>query len=262
MDAIRFGAQVRALRIRHGWRQADLASRSGSSRTRISLIERGHVDAATVGQALRVAVALEADLELRLRWRGEGLDRLLDHAHAGLVEGVVKLLHDEDWETAVEVSFSIYGERGSVDVLARHLRTDVLLVVEVKSVVPDSQAMLHGLDRKTRLAPEIARGRGWPAGTVARLLVIADSSTARRRIASLGDTYAAAFPVQGWAVRRWLREPVGGLSGLVFLPYARAGITSWTPTGVQRVRKRGIGSKSAHTPVRSAIERNSSSKPR
>ena len=34
-------------------------------------------------------------------------------------------------------------------------------MVEVKSVVPDNQAMLHGLDRKVRLAPLIAAERGW-----------------------------------------------------------------------------------------------------
>ena len=216
------------------------------------MIERGHVEAATVGQVVRMATALEADLELRLRWRGEGLDRLLDQAHAGLVESTVRLLQDEGWETAVEASFSISGERGSVDVLPRHPTSGVLLVVEVKSVVPDSQATLHALDRKARLAVEIAGGRGWPRGGVARLLVIADSSTSRRRISALGDTYAAAFPAQGWTVRRWLREPRPGMSGLLFLPDSRTGITSARPTGVQRVRKRENGARSSHTPARRA----------
>ena len=259
---MRLGAQVRALRLRHRWRQADLAERARSSRTTISRIERGQVDAATVGQVVRLAASLEADLELRLRWRGEGLDRLMDQAHAGLVDRVVTLLQDEGWEAAVEVSFSIFGERGSVDVLARHRLTSAVLVVEVKSVVPDSQAILHGLDRKTRLAPEIARSRGWPGGRVARLLVVGDSSTSRRRVAGLGDTYAAAFPKQGWAVRRWLREPVEGMSGLLFLPHARGGITRATSTGIQRVRKRGIRPSSCQAPVTRADERNSSAEPR
>ena len=216
----------------------------------------------TVGQVLRVATALEADIEIRLRWRGEALDRLMDRAHAGLVEAVVQLLHDEGWETAVEVSFSIFGERGSIDVLARHDRSRLVLVVEVKSVVPDSQAMLHGLDRKTRLAPEIARGRGWSAGGVARLLVIGDSSTSRRRVAAFAETYATAFPMHGWAVRRWLREPAPGMSGILFLPYARAGITSSTSPGAQRVRKRGFRSESCHTPGRGASGPNSTPRPR
>lgn len=73
---------------------------------------------------------------------------------------------------ATEVSFDIRGQRGSIDILAFHPATGTLLVIEVKSVVPDMQAMLHGVDRKARLAPEIARGRGWRVERVARVLVL------------------------------------------------------------------------------------------
>ena len=54
----------------------------------------------------------------------------------------------------------------------------------MKSVVPDVQATLVTLDRKERLAKEIARERGWEAVAVACLLVIGDNRTARRRIES------------------------------------------------------------------------------
>lgn len=211
----------------------------------------------SVGHLTHIAAALEADVDLRLRWRGDGLDRLLDQAHAELVDRVVEMLDETTWETAVEVSFSKWGERGSIDVFAQHRETRVVLVVEVKSVVPDSQAMLHALDRKTRLAPDIARDRGWTCRGVARLLVVGESSTSRRRIAALGAMYSVAFPTVGWAVRRWLRAPTGGMSGLLFLPYARAGSTSARSTGVQRVRKRGIGADRCHTPATGAVGKNS-----
>ena len=213
----------------------------------VSLVERGRVGGVPVGDLHRIAGALEADLDVRLRWHGEGLDRLLDQAHAGLVDGVVRLLQRDGWATAVEVSFSIWGERGSVDVMGFHQRTGTVLVVEVKSVIPDSQAILHGLDRKTRLAPQIAGARGWACTAVARLLVVGESSTSRRRIAALGATYEIAFPVSGWTVRRWMREPAGAVSGLLFLPYARGGSTRTSLTGVQRVRKRGIHPRLPHT---------------
>ena len=60
-----------------------------------------------------------------------------------------------------------------------------LLVIEVKSVVPDLQAMLVTLDRKGRLAREIARDRGWQARTITRLLILPDDRTARRRVEEL-----------------------------------------------------------------------------
>jgi hypothetical protein len=67
------------------------------------------------------------------------------------------------------VSFSRYGERGSIDVLAWHPRRRALAVFEVKSVTPDMQAMFVGLDRKGRLAPGIARERGWEPAAGPRL---------------------------------------------------------------------------------------------
>ena len=255
MDPVRIGLSYRALRLRRCWRQEDLAVAAGLSREKVSRVERGRVAGVLVGDVARIAAALEADLDLRLRWHGEGLDRLLDGAHSGLVDGVVGLLRREDWETAIEVAFSMWGERGSVDVFARHAHTGMVLVVEVKSVVPDSQAMLHALDRKVRLAPEVAKARGWRCSGVARLLVVGESSTPRRRIAAIGATYRAAFPAAGWAVRRWLREPDGPMSGLLLLPYARGGVTSTRSTGVQRVRKRGISPRSPHTRTECTFER-------
>jgi hypothetical protein len=99
----------------------------------------------TAGALVTAAAALDADVDLYLRWRGERLDRLIDEVQAGLVDAFVRRLVGSGWIAEVEVSFSIWGERGSIDILAFHPRFGALLVVEVKSVVADSQATLHGL---------------------------------------------------------------------------------------------------------------------
>jgi transcriptional regulator with XRE-family HTH domain len=237
MDAVRLGHSFRALRLNKRWRQADLGAKAGVSASAISRIERGRLGSVTIGTLRKVAEALDATLEIRLRWNGEGLDRLLDQAHASLVEQLVRRLRDEGWEADVEVSFSIRGERGSIDVLGYHEASGIVLVTEVKSVVPDSQATLAGVDRKARLAPEIARARGWTCRGVARLLVVGDSSTSRRRIEALAATYRAAFPLSGVAVRQWLRRPDGPIAGLLFLPYVPPTHARKPTTGMQRVRK-------------------------
>ena len=46
------------------------------------------------------------------------------------------------WEVVLEATFFIRGERGSIDILGWHATSRVVLVIEVKSVVPDIQAML------------------------------------------------------------------------------------------------------------------------
>jgi transcriptional regulator with XRE-family HTH domain len=237
MDPVRLGHSFRALRLNKRWRQIDLGEKVGISASVISRIELGRVDRVSIGTLRKVGEALDASLEVRLRWNGEGLDRLLDQAHAGLVEQLVQRLRADGWEADVEVSFSIRGERGSIDVLGYHEASGIVLVTEVKSVVPDSQATLAGVDRKARLAPDVARARGWTCRGVARLLIVGDSSTSRRRIDALGATYRAAFPVTGVAVRRWLRRPDGPMAGLLFLPYVPSTHARKPTTGMQRVRK-------------------------
>jgi transcriptional regulator with XRE-family HTH domain len=110
VDALRFGKQFRALRIHRGLRQRDVADAKGVSRAAISKIERGAVETTSLGVLIRASAALGAVVDLRLRWNAEQLDRLLDDAHARLVD-VVAQLRRCGWEVAVEVSFSIWGER-------------------------------------------------------------------------------------------------------------------------------------------------------
>jgi transcriptional regulator with XRE-family HTH domain len=217
MDVIRFGLGMRALRRRRGWTQMRLASEARVSRAVIWRIERGHADRVALHTLIRVAAALGARVDVRLLWHGEGLDRLLDARHASLVDRVVELLSSSRWEVATEVSFSIRGERGSIDIFAFHPATGSLLVIEVKSVVPDMQAMLVTMDRKGRLAHEIARDRGWKATSVTRLLVLPDDRTARRRVDHHAATFRSALPARTVDVKRWIREPVGVLHGVLFL---------------------------------------------
>ncbi|HEV8401734.1 MAG TPA: helix-turn-helix domain-containing protein [Candidatus Limnocylindrales bacterium] len=221
MEVIRFGLGVRALRRRRGWTQDDLAAKARASRSAVWRIERGHADRVTVQVLVGVAAALGARIDVRLLWQGEGLDRLLDAGHADLVERTLALLASADWLVATEVSFNVRGERGSIDILAFHPPTGSLLVIEIKSVVPDMQAMLHGIDRKGRLARDIALERGWQVRSVSRLLVLPDDRTARRRVERHASTFRTALPARTVAVRRWIRRPVDTVDGVLFLSDAR-----------------------------------------
>lgn len=230
MDVIRFGLGVRALRHRRGWRQEDLAAAAGVSRSVIWRIERGFADRVPVARLEGVMAALGARVNVRLDWNGQGLDRLLDGDHALLVEAVVAHLIARGWQCSTEVTFSTYGERGAVDILAWYPDTRLLLVVEVKTVVPDVGGMLATLDRKHRLGPGMARERGWVASAVSRVLVIRDGSTVRRHVAALPTTFGEAFPDRTVAVKRWVARPAGAISGIWFFPIAQR------RSGIQRVR--------------------------
>jgi transcriptional regulator with XRE-family HTH domain len=217
VDVVRFGLGLRALRLRRRWTQAQLAERAGISRAVIYRIERARGDRVAVHTLVAVAAALGARVDVRLLWQGEGLDRLLDARHAKLVERTIALLDRYGWETAAEVSFNVRGERGSIDVLGFHAPSRCLAVIEVKSVVPDLQVMLVTLDRKGRLAREMACERGWASESVTRLLVLPGDRTARRRVELHAATFKSALHAGTVAVRRWLQRPVGTCHGIMFL---------------------------------------------
>jgi transcriptional regulator with XRE-family HTH domain len=218
VDNIRFGRSARALRRRRRLRQRDLAALVGCSKSTIGRIERGQIDRIAYGTLVAVGRVLSARVDLDVSWNGEGLDRLLDEAHVALVDSVVAKFQAVGWETAVEASFSIGGERGSVDVLAWHRGSGAIAVSEVKSVVPDAQATIAPIDRKGRLAPLIARDRGWTCRIVARFLFIGDSRTSRRRIEAHEPTWRAAFPTDRATALAWLESPTAPApAALVFI---------------------------------------------
>lgn len=160
----------RALRIKKGWRQVDVAARARVARTTVSDLETGHVSRLRVEAILRVIEALGGRIDFVVRWQGGELDRLLNSRHSQLHESLAQMFESlADWQIAPEVSFNIRGERGVVDILAWHAATRTLLVIELKTDIVDMNEMLGTLDRKTRLAKTIARERGWFPERVARL---------------------------------------------------------------------------------------------
>jgi transcriptional regulator with XRE-family HTH domain len=219
MEPVRFGLSVRALRRKRGWTQAELGSRCGMSQSSISRIEAGQGRRFPVDVLESVVAALGARIRVTVLAHGEDLDRLLDGGHAAIVEHITMILRRRGWEIAPEVTFSIYGERGSIDVLAFHRASGSLLVIEVKSAIPDVQGTLSGIDRKQRLAARVAAERGWRARTVSAWLVVPGDRTTRRRIERHSATFASALPLRTLALRRWSAAPRGAVAGIYHVPF-------------------------------------------
>jgi transcriptional regulator with XRE-family HTH domain len=200
---------VRHLRLYNGWRQRDLGDRAGVSRELISRLERGEVSSLSLRTLGRVANALGAVLDVRLRWRGEQLDRLLDARHAAVQAAVTGSLTNAGWAARVEVSFNHYGDRGRVDVLAFHQATRLLLIVEVKTAIGDIQETLGRLDVKTRLGPVLARESGWERPSAAvPALVVADSRAVRRVVLEHAPLFSR-YSIRGRSALAWIRQPAG-----------------------------------------------------
>jgi transcriptional regulator with XRE-family HTH domain len=195
-----------------------VAARAEVSAATVARIEHGQLDRLQVGVIRKVLKTLEMDLALEPRWRGGELDRLADEGHALLVGRAAALLESEGWVVQPEVSYSVWGERGSIDLLAWHARTRTLLVVEVKTTLNSIEETLRRQDAKARLSAGVARERfDWEARATARLLVLPDDAAARRRVARHAAVLDRAYPSRGYDARAWIRSPQQATGMLVFL---------------------------------------------
>jgi transcriptional regulator with XRE-family HTH domain len=196
MDDAALGASIRALRHRRGWRQADLSRGARVSPSLISALEAGHVDRISLPAVRRVAGALDLRLGWDAGFRGSELARLRDADHARTGELLVRRLERLGWCVNAEVSFNSYGERGRIDILAYHPATRTLLVLEIKTVIVEVQAILGGLSVKQRVAPAVARSLGWRPAAVVPALVVTETTTNRRRLAE-HERLFARFTLRG-----------------------------------------------------------------
>lgn len=216
VDDHRFGSSIRTVRLRRGWRQVDLAVRSGVSRSAISRLERGHLDTLSIRAIRAVASCLDIRADLVARWRAGDLDRLLNARHSALYEAVARWFRSDhpEWVLAPEATFAIYSDRGIVDILAWHPGRQAVLIIELKTEISDVNELLGTLDRKRRVARQVAAERKWPAGFVGAWLIVAAGRTNRRRIEAHAEMIRNALPAGTSGIRAWLRDPVGNIGAV------------------------------------------------
>jgi transcriptional regulator with XRE-family HTH domain len=247
----RVGVAFRTVRHRLGMRQTDVAKRAAVSVWLIRKVERGRLDGVRVGSLRRIGEALEIRIVIDARWRGSELDRLLSARHSALHESLARYLSAvPGWVFEPEVSFALFRDRGIVDIVAWHPGRRALLLIELKTELVDVQEAVGTFDVKWRVARQIARDRGWFPEVIGGWLVIADTTTNRRRVAAHATMLRAAFPADGHGIRTWLRSPDASIRALSFWSEARSTAHKRAIAPRQRVRRSASGraSRSATGP--------------
>jgi transcriptional regulator with XRE-family HTH domain len=240
VDDQQAGIAFRSIRVRKRLRQDDVALRARVSRNVVGRIERGHAASVPLGKIRRVAAALDARFDTVVRWHGGDLGRLLNVRHAAMHEALARWFTSLDgWVAEPEVSFSVYGERGIIDILAWHPGRRILLVIELKTEFVDVNELMGSVDRKRRLAALVARDRRWDPVAIGTWVVLADNRTNRRALAAHSAVLRAKFPVDGRGIRRWLRTPAQRVDALSFLPSARAVDVRRDMAPIRRVNRPG-----------------------
>jgi len=237
MDDARIGATFRAVRLHRRLRQEDVARMARVSASTVGRIERGSFGSLPHQLIRSVAVALGIRLELVASWRGGDLDRVVNVRHSALHEVLAdRLARCTGWVSEAEVSYSIRGEWGVIDRLAFHPVRRMLAVFELKSDLTDPAGLIAQLDRYRRLAPEVARARGWSVTAVSRWALVADTDSNRRRLAAHVSLLRSALPADGRQLLSWLADPDRAVDGLGFIAYPRAQTVTRNLTATKRVR--------------------------
>jgi transcriptional regulator with XRE-family HTH domain len=248
VDLLRIGRVVRAVRLRRGWRQKDLALAAGLSVATIGRVEHERSENVELGTLVKATAALEIKLDVRAMWRGADLDRMLNAGHAAMHEQMAALLDGlPAWTWASEVSFSIYGERGVIDVLAFHPDAAMLLIVELKTEFADVGELVGSMDRRRRLGGRIAAERGWQPKAISTWVVVAEGATNRRRLSDHAGMLRHAFPVDGRRMRSWLRQPDGAVNALSFLSHSNSVSSPANGSLPKRASHGGGGATGAQT---------------
>lgn len=232
MRAIAVGRLLRMTRIRRGLRQEDVARRASLSAATVGRHENGTMS--SLAALERHTSALSLRVELRVVGRAGELTRLTDEEHAAIAESLAAWFRSKGFVTEPEASFSEWGERGRIDLLAYQPGPGTLVVVEVKTQLLDLQDLFGALNVKERLAMTVAGQRRWQVRKSVVLLAVA-STAANRRIVRLHPTLfddfrrerLSAAALQGGHRRllHWVRPP--------------RGVGRWT-AGRRRVRRPAV----------------------
>jgi transcriptional regulator with XRE-family HTH domain len=218
VDDVRIGRACRELRRRFQWRQVDLAGRAGVSQDLISRIETGKLRGIAYHTLQAVFVALGGRFDGLVQFRGPELERLLDALHASVLEQSAGFYRRSLWETLSEVTFQVFGDRGSIDLLSLRPDRGIASINEIKTDIPSVEETHRRHDVKVRLAAKIVEDRvGWRPTAIGRILILPEDSRLRRIVDRHATVFASSYPASSRDIRRWIRDPVGPIAGVWFL---------------------------------------------
>ena len=242
MSDVQVGRVFRAVRLRLGKRQQDVADEAGVSRQVVSRVDCGHLEEVSTAALRAIARVLDIHLDLTARWRGGDLDRMLNRRHAALHEAALGILAGyPGWQFVPEVSFNVWGERGVIDLVGWNEEHRALALGELKSEFVDPGELVGTMDRRRRLAAAIVKSRGWEPLVVGTWVIAADTRTNRRHLATSRQLLRNAFPADGHAMARWLTKPAASIAGLSFVSVPRVAGEG------KRVRRRSARPRGADT---------------
>jgi transcriptional regulator with XRE-family HTH domain len=193
---MRFGEEIRAIRLRAGVSQAGLARSIGVARSVICRLEQGDP---AVSARIRAHAVAALGGDFRIAAYRDGAPLIHDAAHARIVESVLRLC-DLSWHRTVEAPVPGPGRR-STDI--RLDRGDETVLMEVETRVGALEAIIRECAEKRMAVAGTVR-----AGQRVHVLLVLPSTRHHRAIVTAHPgIVAAAFPASAAAMAQALANP-------------------------------------------------------
>ncbi len=192
---VTFGRACLDIRLRLGLSLEQVAPAAGITPSYLARIERGFANP-TVDTVQRVSDALGLQLFLDVRppvFLGSP-PPMRDFVHARCSAYVDRRLRAEGWSTVREVAVVDGRYRGWIDMLAFDPANNMLLIIEIKTRLDDIGALERQLGWYERLAPDLARERGWSVQLIRSVLLLLASEEVERALHANRDVLGFAFP--------------------------------------------------------------------
>lgn len=197
----RLGGEVRAVRLRRGQTQQQVADAAGISRTAESAIERGLGSGQAMDTWQRVALAAGRPLIVGLE--RDRLEETADAGHLGIQELVLRLGRRAGFAGAFELATRATEAWRSTDVGLRDDRRRLLVLVECWNTFGDIGAAARSSERKRAEAAmfAIALGGEHPH-RVAMCWVVRATKRNRALVARYPEVFRSRFPGSslGWVL--------------------------------------------------------------
>ena len=201
----RLGGQIRSIRLRRAWTQADLAARAGLGRQVVGRAERsvGPIDLETLE---RISVALDVPLVLDFgRDRDQGVS---DAGHLAMQELLLRMGRAAGYEPRFELATRPAEPWRSSDVTLADERRRILIGVECWNDIGDVGASSRSSTRKQAELDALAVARWGPHGRARHVWVVRATARNRDLVARYPEVFASRFPGSS---RSWVEALTTGI---------------------------------------------------
>lgn len=201
---MRIGDEIRSMRTRRDWTEAELAERAGLGRMVISRAERGE---ARIDLDALQRIALAFGRTLTVTFGRDPLEQPADAGHLAMQELILRLARAPGYRTGFELPTRPAEPWRSIDIGLRDDRHRRLLIVECWNTIGDIGGAARSSERKRADAERLASGWwGTDPHGIHLIWVVRDTARNRRLIASYPEVFAARFPGSS-------RAALGALTG-------------------------------------------------